>query len=111
MPTTVSPIAASVSRDPSQYAQVIMAAPPAATGITGMLISRLARALVSSASAKATAIPMYSRNVALTVSSVSTTRPPSTTPTPMAAGRLRPARPLDFSGSLACSGVFGPVAT
>ncbi len=33
---------------------------------------------------------MYSRNVALTVSSVSTARPPSTAPTPIAAGRLRP---------------------
>src|SRR5580700_10164588 len=80
-----------------------MAAPPPATGMAGMLMSRLARALVSSVSAKARAIPMYSRNVALTVSSVSTTRPPRTTPTPMATGRLRPARPLGFSESLASS--------
>jgi hypothetical protein len=61
-------------------------------GITGIWMSRLAKAPVSSVSATATAIPMYSRKVALTVNRVRMTRPPSAAPTPIATGRLRPVR-------------------
>src|SRR6266481_2354960 len=53
-------------------------------------------------------IPTYSRNVALTVNSVSTARPPSSKPTAMAAGRFRPvlAR-LGAGGGAGSGGVPG----
>ena len=57
MTTTVSASAASSAREPSQYVQVITAAPPAATGITGTLMPRLARASESSVRAMAMAAP------------------------------------------------------
>jgi hypothetical protein len=57
MTTTVSASAASAGVAPSQYMQVSTAAPPAATGITGMLMARLAKAPASSARAMAMAAP------------------------------------------------------
>src|SRR6266571_8054070 len=99
MTTTVSASAASAGLAPSQYMQVRTAAPPAATGITGMLMPRLAKAPASSARATAIAAPTYSRNVALTVNRVRKTRPPRPAPTPIATGRLRPVRDVDFGGT------------
>ena len=85
--------------------QVSTATPPAATGITGMLILYLllAKAEASSVRATAMAAATYSRNVALTVSRVSSTRPPRPAPTPIATGRLRPVRDT----RLGASGVWG----
>src|ERR1700691_6755597 len=91
MAITVRASAARAAGDQSQYWHVSTALPPAATGITGIWMSRLAKAPVSSVRATTRTAPMYSRNVALTVSSVSTARPPSTAPTPIAAGRVRAA--------------------
>src|SRR5271166_251035 len=101
MTTTVSASAASAAWDPSQYMQVSTAAPPAATGITGIFILYLllAKAVASSVRATAKAAPMYSRNVALTVSRVRITRPPRAAPTPIATGRLRPVRDTRLRGS------------
>ena len=56
MTTTVSASAASAARDPSQYMQVSTAAPPAATGITGMLILCLLLAKAEASSVRATAM-------------------------------------------------------
>ena len=58
MTTTVSASAASAALLPSQYMQVTIAAPPAATGITGISMPRLAKAPASSVSAMARATPM-----------------------------------------------------
>src|SRR5580658_5873403 len=67
-----------------------MAAPPAATGTRVSWMSRACSARLSSHRATPTMAPTYSRNVALTVNSVSSARPPSATPTPIATGRFRP---------------------
>ncbi len=115
MTTTVSASAASAGLAPSQYVEVRMAAPPAATGMAGMLMSRLAKAWVSSVRPIAMAAPTYSRNVALTVSRVRNTRPPRPAPTPMATGRLRPVRDgfsvVPGSGAEACVCVCACVAS
>src|SRR5215470_10865621 len=55
-------------------------------------MSRVPRARDSSHSATATATARYTRKVALTVNRVTMARPPSSSPTPSAAGRFRPAR-------------------
>ena len=70
-----------------------MAAPPAATGTRARWMSRVASARLSSQAAMPTIAATYSRNVAFTVNSVTRARPPSTTPTAIAIGRLRPVRP------------------
>src|SRR5499427_10508482 len=55
-------------------------------------MSLVPRARDSSHSATATATARYTRKVAFTVNSVTMARPPSSSPTPSAAGRFRPAR-------------------
>ena len=57
MITTVSARAASEALLPSQYMHVKMAAPPAATGITGISMPRLLKAPASSVRAMAMAAP------------------------------------------------------
>src|ERR1700683_5646904 len=56
-------------------------------------MSRVASARLSSQAATPTIAATYTRNVTLTVNSVTSARPPSPTPTAMATGRLRPVRP------------------
>src|SRR6202042_1237833 len=70
-----------------------MAAPPAATGTSARWIPRVPSARLSSQPATPTIAATYTRNVTLTVNSVTSARPPSPTPTAMATGRLRPVRP------------------
>src|SRR4249920_27710 len=89
---TVKAMHATRARSPHQYAIATAAAPPAATGTSGRRMSRVPRARDSSHNAIPTAAAMYARKMAFTVNRVTRARPPSTTPTPSAAGRFRPAR-------------------
>jgi hypothetical protein len=78
-----------------------MATVPAATGISGTAISRLAKARVSSQSANPTATATRARKVAFRVNRVTTASAPSPTLTATATGRLRPVR-------VVCGWLTGP---
>src|SRR5688572_21798971 len=73
-----------------------MIVPPVSTGTNGTLISAFANARVSSQRPTPRAMATTATKTSLTTNSVAMTMATSATPTPIAAGRLRPAR-LVFS--------------
>lgn len=101
--TAVSASTAATAPSPEKYAAASMPSPPTLAGISGSTTPRSLSAEPSSRSASTEASAITARNAALTTSSEAMITAPSPRPTPMAAGRLRPALPVALGCATGCS--------
>ena len=104
MANTVSASATTMASLPPAYAETMMATAPTASGTMGTRIRPEPKALVSSQAASTMATASTATNAAFHRYRDSRTTAPSASPTPIAAGRLRPARVRRSGGGTACIG-------